>query len=121
MPASRTLGFIVRSGPYSGRSGRDQLDMVLAASLSGWSIELFFVADGLWHLVPDKHHAVAGLPGTWRGWKSLEELAPMRCWVEAGSISVRAVAPVDSLLEFKAITSEVMAARLGECERVMAL
>lgn len=75
------VGLIVRSAPFRGRSGRDQLDLALAAASLGFELELFFIGDGVLQLLGGRNCEAAGLPGGIRGWQSLPELAPVTAWV----------------------------------------
>ncbi|MBT8061924.1 MAG: DsrE family protein [Gammaproteobacteria bacterium] len=121
MAASKTLGCLVRSAPYAERSGRDALDLVMAALLDGWHLELFFIGDGALHLVGAKQPSSAGLPGTWKGWKSLPELGPVRAWVEASDAVPGSLDTHDSLLPCRETNAGDMAKRLTACDRVVML
>lgn len=119
MPLAGTLGCLIRSAPFEGRSGRDQLDIVMAALLGGWRLELFFTGNGMLHLLADKDHAAAGMPGTWKGWKGLPELGPVRAWVEPGFESMTSAGTAGVLVPCSELDSTAMAERLAACDRVL--
>ena len=48
------LGLVIRSGPWQGRSNREQLDFALAAAALGTPLELIFVGQGLSQLYSER-------------------------------------------------------------------
>lgn len=117
MGDSRTLGCLVRSGPFEGCSGRDQLDLVMAALLNGWQVELCFAGAGVLHLLANKDHESARLPGTWKGWAGLPELGTVRAWVDRESTGLE-MDGNHTLLPFAECDRVSMAERLAGCDRV---
>lgn len=81
--AVQRLGLLVRSAPWGGRSGRDQLDLAMAAAALGIEIDLFFLGDGVLHLIEERQPERAGLPPAIQGWRALSELTKVRAWAQA--------------------------------------
>lgn len=104
------VGLIVRSAPFQGRSGRDQLDLALAVASLGFELELFFIGDGVLQLLGGRACEAAGLPGGIRGWQSLPELTPVTAWVSRAEYA--ALAGPDAEWVF-----EVQPAGLSEMSR----
>lgn len=121
MAGGRQLGCLVRSAPFTDRSGRRELDVILAAAACGWRIELFFSGAGVLHLVPEKDSEGAGLPRTWRGWKALAEAGPVRCWVESDGVPLLGGPSASPLLDVEELGRAEIAGRLRHCDRVMVL
>jgi len=69
------LGILVRSEPYDRRVGRERLDPALAAASLDIPIAVFFVGDGVLHLLPQQQ--AQNLPASpfTRGWAALEDLS----------------------------------------------
>jgi len=109
------LGLVIRSGPWMGRSGRDQLDIALAAATLGIALRLFFIGDGLLQLTNDKQPEAAGLPGGLRGWMSLAELTPAECF---GLLDEQGVCP-DCMLNIKFIDAQALNGLMAGCDRLL--
>lgn len=77
------LGLIIRSGPWVGRSGREQLDVALAAASLGVELVLVFTGAGRLQLLAGQQPRAAHLPVGLKAWKSLTELTACRYLVEA--------------------------------------
>lgn len=120
MPQSAArIGLIVRSAPFTGRSGRDQLDLALSAATLGAEIELFFIGSGALQLIRERAPAAAGLPGGIRGWTSLPELAEVRAWVSEEAYGALSDATMTWALDVAPATANDMTERLAECDCVM--
>ena len=74
VPAADALGLIVRSAPWEERSGREALDLALAAAVMDQPLRLFFLGDGLLQLVDGRDGSSAGLPLGQKAWASLPDL-----------------------------------------------
>lgn len=117
-PAAR-IGLIVRSAPFTGRSGRDQLDLALSAATLGVAIELYFMGSGWLQLIRERAPGAAGLPDGIRGWASLPELAEVRAWVSEEAYRALPDATVSWALDVAPATADDMAERLAKCDCVM--
>lgn len=116
---NRRLGLIVRSAPFRGRSGRDQLDIALAAAAMNYELELLFLGAGEFHLLPGQERDMAALPAGARAWASLPELTRVRAWLTPGA-EQRLGRPLDRLLlPCAAAEGPVLARRLGRCDRIL--
>lgn len=109
------LALIVRSGAYHGRSARDQLDIALAAASLDWTLELFFIGDGVTQLLANSEPGQANLPRGQKGWGGLPHMTPIRCWIEAGSRAQLADAG-GLLLEAEELSARDMLARVQACD-----
>ena len=77
-PQELTLGLVISRAPWEGRSGRDSLDIALAAATLDWSVDIYFCAGGLRQLLAAQSGVDAGLPGSPKAWKMLPELSAVR-------------------------------------------
>jgi sulfur relay (sulfurtransferase) DsrF/TusC family protein len=115
------LGLVVRSGPWQGRSNRDQLDVALAAAALGMEIDLYFLGEGALQLLVNRDGAPAGLPAGHRAWASLPELTPTRVFVETGQFQRMEAAGLHTLVEAEPLDGAGMRERQGRCDRVLVL
>ena len=113
------VGLIVRSAPFQGRSGRDQLDLALAAGSLGFELELFFIGDGVLQLLGGRACDAAGLPGGIRGWQSLPELTPVTAWVSRAEYSALAGPDTEWMLEVQPAGLSEMSRRALDCAPLM--
>jgi tRNA 2-thiouridine synthesizing protein C len=113
------VGLIVRSAPFQGRSGRDQLDLALAAGSLGFELELFFIGDGVLQLLGGRACDAAGLPGGIRGWQSLPELTPVTAWVSRAEYSALAGPDTEWMLEVQPAGVSEMSRRVLDCAPLM--
>jgi sulfur relay (sulfurtransferase) DsrF/TusC family protein len=82
----KAAGLVLHSGPFSGRSSRDQLDVALAAASMGMDLELFFSGPGIVQLLEERDPGAAGLPAGIKGWKALPELCEVKAWTTAETL-----------------------------------
>ncbi|NND45598.1 MAG: hypothetical protein HKN58_09760 [Xanthomonadales bacterium] len=113
------IGLVVRSAPYCGRSGRDQLDLALAAASMGYEVELFFTGPGALQLLPGQQPESAGLPPGIRGWPSLVELGPVHAWVLEDQHQELCALAREFTLELQPATGEMLAERIARCDHVV--
>ena len=111
----------MRSAPGEGRSGRDQLDLALAAVADERELALFFLGDGVLHLVRERDPRAADWPAGHRGWESLSELGPVLCYAEAGRVAELAGAGIELMLEPELLGHEDLAAAWRDCRWVVTL
>jgi len=115
------LGLVVRSGPWRGRSNRDQLDVALAAAAMGMELDLFFVGEGALQLLTGRDGAAAGLPPGHRAWASLAELTPTRVFMETSRYEALHSAGLHTLVRTEPLGQADMRARQDRCDRVLVL
>jgi len=119
--SSTRIGLVVRSAPFAGRSGRDQLDIALAAATLGFEIEICFLGEAVLQLSPGISPEAAGLPGGIRGWRSLPELTRVTAWANGREFDSHSAANGHWALDLRAATKTQMAARMAACARVLVL
>lgn len=113
------IGLLIRSGPFTGRSARDQLDLALTAATLDFELNLFFTGAGIQQLLPDHDPHGAGLPRGSKGWASLPALTRVRAWVSAESLQGLGATPAELLLDVQPLTRAEMALLLAACRRVL--
>jgi tRNA 2-thiouridine synthesizing protein C len=118
---SRKIGLVVRSGPYQGRSSRDQLDIALAAATLGLELELFFTGEGVLQLLADRDVRKSMLPGSLRGWKSLAALTSVTAWVAESALASFVEPDVELILKVKSANQREIALRLAGCDQAMVI
>ena len=121
MSAQRKAGLIVRSGPFRGRSSRDQLDVALAAASMDCDLELFFSGEGILQLMTERSPASAGLPAGIRGWKALPGLCEVNAFSTDQTMSDHVPGGVALLLDVKTVTGAEAARRLSGCDTVLVI
>jgi len=113
------LGLVVRRAPWQGRSGRDALDLALAAATLDLSLELFFIGDGVLQLVAGGEPGGAALPPGMKAWASLGHLAPTRFWAARDRLDALASLGVSWVLEPRPLAADAMPARQAVCDRLL--
>ena len=117
----KKVGLIVRSGPFKGRSSRDQLDMALAAAALELQLEIFFVGEGMLQLRAECDPRTAQLPGAGKGWKALPDLTRVNSWVADTAMTGVFSPAIEHLLEVRAISQSEIADRLAACDLAMVI
>ena len=74
---STVLGILVRSDPYSRRGGRESLDPALAAATLEIPLKVFFVGDGILHLLPGQQTKLLPANQFTRAWGALTDLSDL--------------------------------------------
>lgn len=115
------LGLLVRSSPSGGRSGRDQLDIALAAAAMGVELELFFIGAGVAQLLAKRDPAPARLPAGHRAWAALPGLTTVRAWVDRESLKALGAGPDELALQVQSVSADEMPALQSRCERLLVL
>jgi len=114
------LGLLVRSGPFSGRSARDQLDFALAAAALDFELELYFLGPGILQLLAEHQPEEAALPRGSKGWRSLPDLAEVRAFAPPEAMAGLA-ADQGLLLDVSPLDGVGMAARWRACDQVLVI
>jgi len=117
----KKVGLIVRSGPFKGRSSRDQLDLALAAASLELPLEVFFVGEGVLQLRADRDPRAARLPGGIKGWKALPDLTSVNAWVADTAMTDVLSPAAELLLEVKVVSEAELAGRLASCDLAMVI
>ncbi len=118
---SRKIGLVVRSGPYQGRSSRDQLDVALAAATLDLELELFFTGEGVLQLLADRDAQAGNLPGGLRGWKSLPGLTLVKAWVADSALEAFVGPETRLILDVQRASESEIALRLAGCDQAMVI
>jgi tRNA 2-thiouridine synthesizing protein C len=113
------IGLLVRSGPYRGRSSRDQLDLALAAASLDFRLSLFFIGDGLLQLLERRDSGEAGLADALRGWRALPDFGSIDVMALDRDLAPLVAAGERLALKAKAVNGAEFAERLSACDRVL--
>ena len=119
--ALRRLGLLVRQPPWGGRSGRDQLDLAMAAAALEIELELFFIGDGVLQLLDQRQPLAAQLPSTHLGWRALSELTRVQAYAQSGFLSAPLEDEARLLPGLQFLDTGAMHALQGRCDRVLVL
>ena len=103
------LGVVIRSAPWQGRSGRDQLDVALAAAALGLELELYFFDDGLLQLARARDGSAASLPAGHKAWRSLWDFTEVRAWASGEQLLQLENCGVELVCPVQAATAAEMA------------
>ncbi|MDX1380929.1 MAG: hypothetical protein R3233_07400 [Xanthomonadales bacterium] len=121
--SAESLALVIRSAPETDVSGRGALDVALAAASIGWPLDLYFVGDGLRHLVPlpDGNRTRADHA---RSWRALVELTDVAGWYdEFGRQHLPAAVSAETVrvLKLEPLAVEAMSEQWREAGRVVVL
>lgn len=117
----KRLGLLVRSSPLEGRSNRDQLDIALAAAALGIELALYFIGEGVVHILPGRDAVQAGLPALPKAWSSLAELTTVAAFVDAEVFQLLQGAGADWALEVKPVSPGEMVKSQAQCDLLLVL
>ena len=53
MNNTKSIAIVIKSSPYTDQSAQEALDVALAAGSFEQQVKLFFIADGVFHLLPN--------------------------------------------------------------------
>ena len=115
----KRIGLVVRSGPFTGRSARDQLDLALTAATLDYDLDLFFTGAGVLQLLADHDPHAAGLPKGSKGWKSLPTLTGVRAFITPVEWQRSRDAGQNLLLDVSPLDPGGMASLIARCRRVL--
>jgi sulfur relay protein TusC/DsrF len=115
----RRFGLVIRSGPFTGRSARDQLDLALTAATLDFDLELFFIGDAVQQLLPVHDPHAAGLPRGSRGWASLPALTRVQAYATPQALRNHGISGAELALHARPLEPAEMADRLAQCDRVL--
>lgn len=113
------LGIIVRSPPYQGRAGREQLDVALSAAVLEWPLELYFLGTGLGQLYIDIQPESAQLSKGLKAWASLPELTETRVFINQQQWS--ALGGRALVLDVEPLSQQDMVLRWRSCQHLLNL
>lgn len=115
-----TLGILVRSDPYDRRGGRERLDPVLAAASLEIPLKIFFVGDGVLHLVPRQQPGDLPASPYTRAWAALSELSE-QVELVAESAALKQVSgwSGELIVEVRECDKKSIARELNECGAVI--
>jgi sulfur relay (sulfurtransferase) DsrF/TusC family protein len=119
VPGTPRLGLVIRSAPWVGRSGREQLDVALAAASLGVELVLVFTGAGRLQLLAGMQPRAAHLPVGLKAWQSLPELTHCVYLVEAAEFDALS-GQQWGLTPQRATRSQVLAAQ-HSCDHLLVL
>lgn len=114
-----SLGLVVRQGAWQGRSGREQLDVAIAAASMGVSLALFFTDEGMLQLLAHRSPAGAGLPPAASAWTAVAEMGAARFHVPAVRYREFRADGFEFLVDVEAVSPADMLTRQSGCDRLL--
>lgn len=112
---------IVRQPPYRQRSARAQLDVVLAAAVLEYPLELYFLGEGIWQLAVERESEAAALPRGLKGWAALPGMTSVRFFADEGACGRLREWGIGTAVPAECLALTAMAERWAACSQVMAL
>ena len=117
---SKALGIIVRSEPYSGRAGRERLDPALAAASLEIPLEVFFIGDGVLHLLVDQRSEFLPAAQYTKAWGALTGLSDaVALYADSGALERMSALAGDLGIEVQVLDSAAIAKKMNECRAVI--
>lgn len=115
-----TIGIVVRSDPYTRRAGRESLDPALAAASLDIPLKVFFIGDGILHLLPRQQPGALPASSYTRAWMALLDLS-QEVTLFAESAAAAQVSGWSEGLprEVRVTGKEVIARELNDCSTVL--
>ncbi len=111
---NKPLGIVVRSEPYTKFAGREILDPALAAASLELPLRVFFIGDGLLHLLPDQQPASINVVAYTRGWAALWHLSDsVELYAEEGAVKR------PELPNLRLVNMDKLATAMAECKAVI--
>jgi tRNA 2-thiouridine synthesizing protein C len=117
---NKYLAILVRSEPYDRRGGRERLDPALAAASLDIPLKIFFVDEGVMHLLPQQQPAsLPALPYT-SAWAALTGLSSqVELFAESAAVELITGGRSDLLADVELLDSEAIAEKLKNCKMVI--
>jgi hypothetical protein len=119
--SSRTLGLVLRAGPYQQRSARAQLDVALVAAALDQPLRIYFLGHSVLQLIGAREPGVARLPVGYRAWASLPQLTLVKAFADTGWIDWLVQHGAESALVLEPATRQQMQADWRTCHKVLVL
>lgn len=121
MSSRRKLLFISRSPPYGADRARSLLDMALAASVYEQDIELLFLGDGVYQLLPSQDGGRINVKTLGNAMEALELYGIEKPLVEAAALEERNLRAEDLVIPAKALNADGIRELIGQSDVVFNL
>ena len=121
MSKRRKLLFISRSPPYGADRARSLLDMALAASVYEQDIELLFLGDGVYQLLPGQDGDRINAKTIGNAMETLELYGIEAPLVEAAALEERNLRAEDLVIPAKALNADCIRELIGQSDVVFNL
>ena len=114
------LGILVRGDPYSRRAGRERLDPALAAASLDMPLRVFFIGDGLLHLLPGQQSERLPAVQFTKGWGALDGLSEhVELYVESAAFERVCGAAGELKTRVQVLEKTAIAGKMSECRAVL--
>jgi sulfur relay (sulfurtransferase) DsrF/TusC family protein len=110
------IGIIVRSDPYYRRAGRERLDPALAAASLEIPLKVFFIGDGVLHLLPGQEPGDLPAAAFTRGWGAVAGLSErVELFVDSAALDCVASNSLDLPHGVQALDCRALASEMASC------
>ena len=115
------LALIIRGHAYRRRAPRADLDFALAAAAMDFDLELYFLGNSLLQLAAERDGRAALLPGGYRAWAALPEMAAAEWYAEQQWLDRCEQSGIQLILPVRGRTAAEMRAGWQRCRHVLLL
>jgi hypothetical protein len=115
------LALIIRGHAYRRRAPRADVDFALAAAAMDFDLELYFLGNSLLQLAVERDGRAALLPGGYRAWSALPEMAAAEWYAERQWLERCERSGIQLTLPVQARTAAEMRAGWQRCRHVLLL
>lgn len=116
-----SLALLVHSSPYAHRVARADLDLALSAAALDFEIQVFFFGCSVLQLASERKPGEALLPGGYRAWSALPELAETAVYADKKWLEFCAGRGISLVMDVKGLTPSAMAEAWRKARHVMVL
>ena len=121
-PASHSsLALLVHASPFENRVARADLDLALAAAALDFEIQVYFFGDSILQLASERNSTDALLPGGYRAWSALPDLAETVVYAEKGWLDSCTARGIKLVMDVKGLDHCGMAKNWRRASHVLVL
>lgn len=119
--AHSSLALLVHTSPFEKRVARADLDLALAAAALDFEIQVYFFGDSIMQLATDRNSIDALLPGGYRAWSALPDLADTVVYAEKKWLDSCAARGIKLVMDVKGLDPCGMAKNWRQARHVLVL
>ena len=115
----KRIGFIFRTPPHGSASGREGLDVILAASNYTEDLQVFFIGDGVMQLLKAQTPETILAKDYIQGFKLLSLCDVDAIYVCHRSLAERGFTQADLLIDCQIVNETDFSDQLATCDRIL--
>jgi len=116
-----SLALFVTGRPYHNRVARADIDIALAAAALDFNLQIYFSGAAIMQLAAERNSADAQLPGGYRAWAALPDLAEAAIYVEQEWLEFCSARGIELVLPVGALSPAAMQRAWRGCDHALVL